>query len=85
MVRASRGVPETVTVSDIFRVKEIEFPGTYVAFAGPEADEIVGAVRSMMIVFADVISLGPVWVAVIELALSWRIKFPAVQLVTVTV
>ena len=84
-MRAKRGVPVTVTVSDMLSVKEIEFPGIYVAFVGPDADEIVGAVRSIIIVFADVISLGPVWVPVIELALSCRIKFPAEEFVTVTV
>jgi hypothetical protein len=57
---ASRGVPVTVTVSDIFAVNEIELPGTYVAFAGALTDVMVGAVRSITIVLADAIELGPV-------------------------
>jgi hypothetical protein len=47
--------------------------------------EIVGRVRSIIIVFAEAIAEGPVVVApVTEFALSWRIKFPSEQLVSVT-
>ena len=68
---ASRGVPVTVTVSDIFAVNEIELPGTYVAFAGALTDVMVGAVRSITIVLADAIAVGPVVVVpVTELAFN---------------
>ena len=52
--------------------------------AGPDTEAIVGAVRSMTIVFADAMALGPVVVVpVTEFAFSCKIKLPSVQLVTV--
>lgn len=71
IVSERRGVPVTVTVSEVFNVKEIELPGMYVWFAGALTVEIVGRVRSITIVFADEIAEGPVVVVPItEFALS---------------
>ena len=60
IVKAKRGVPETVTVSAILRVNESEFPDKYVALDGPVTDEIVGAVRSIVTgVEVTIFAAGP--------------------------
>jgi hypothetical protein len=84
-VRVKRGVPVTVTDSEKATVNVGVSEGIYVLLAGAVTDEIVGAVRSMITVFAELTEGGPVDVPVIELALSCSIKVPSEQLVTVTV
>jgi hypothetical protein len=59
--------------------------GRYVELLGAETDEIVGAVRSITTVFAELTVGGPVELPVTEFALSWRITVPSEQLVRVTV
>ena len=61
----------TVTVSEKGTVKVSDWPGIYVALDGPvSAAEMVGAVRSITIVLAELTAGGPVAVPVTELALS---------------
>jgi ABC-type Fe3+-hydroxamate transport system substrate-binding protein len=84
-VSVNRGVPVTVTDSEKATVKVGVLPGIYVELAGAVTEEMVGAVRSMTIVFAELTVGGPVEVPVIEFALSCRINAPSEQLVTVTV
>jgi hypothetical protein len=69
-VSVKRGVPETVTDSLKTIVKVGVFAGIYVEFAGAATDEMAGAVRSMITVFAELTVGGPVDVPVMELALS---------------
>jgi len=85
-VIAMRGVPVTVTASLVLTVKFKTFVGMYVALAGALTDEMVGAVRSIVMVLEDATEVGPVVVVpVTELAFNCRIKLPSVQLVSVTV
>ena len=74
-----------VTDSEKATVKVGVSEGIYVLLAGAVTVEIVGAVRSIITVLAELTEGGPVDVPVTELALSCRIKVPSVQLVTVTV
>ena len=84
-VSVSRGVPVTVTDSEKLTVKLSAPAGIYVAFEGADTEEIVGAVRSITTVFAELTVGGPVEVPVTEFAFNCRITVPSVQLVRVTV
>ena len=69
-VSVNRGVPLTVTDSEKPTVKVGVSEGLYVPLVGAETDEIVGAVRSITTVFAELIEGGPADVPVIELAFN---------------
>ena len=69
-VKVRRGVPVTVTDSEKLTVKFSAPAGLYVPLAGGETDEMVGALRSMTMVFAELTDGGPVEVPVTEFALS---------------
>jgi hypothetical protein len=84
-VSVRRGLPVTVTDSEKFTVKLSAPAGIYVAFEGADTEEIVGAVRSITTVFAELTVGGPVEVPVTEFAFSCRMTVPSVQLVRVTV
>ena len=82
-VKVRRGVPLTVTDSEKLTVKLSGPAGLYVPFAGGETDEMVGAVRSMMmVVVAGDAEDGPVAVPVTVLAINLGIKDPSLQLET---
>ena len=53
--------------------------------AGAVTVEMVGAVRSIITVLAELAEGGPVEVPVMELAFNCKINVPSVQFVTVTV
>ena len=92
MVRESEGVPPTVLTrvdSLIFKVKSRLEPGPYVELAGADTEEIVGPVRSIvMVVDEGVLTEGPtmfVEVPVTELASNCGVKVPSLQPLTVSV
>lgn len=49
---------------------------------GAVTEEMVGEVRSMVMVVAELVEGGPTLVPETELALSCNVRIPAVQLVT---
>jgi hypothetical protein len=69
-VSVRRGELVTVTDSEKLTVKFKALPGMYVELLGAETDEIVGAVRSITTVFAELTVGGPVEVPVTEFAFN---------------
>jgi hypothetical protein len=83
-VNVNRGDPVTVIDSVNATVNDIVFPGIYVLLPGAVTDEIVGAVRSIVIGVVVSASLaGPVaevTVPYTEFAKSFGIRVPSLQL-----
>ena len=88
-VRVSRGEPVTVMDSEKLTKNVGVSAGLYVALAGAVTDEIVGAVRSIVIgVVVKALDAGPlveVTVPYTELAITWGINVPSLHEETVSV
>jgi len=84
-VRVNRGLPVTVADSEKLTVKFSALPGKYVELEGADTEVIVGAVRSIITVLAELTAGGPVDVPVTEFAFNCRMTVPSVQFVRVTV